>query len=218
MNMLKRTIAMLMLGMMITTAVTVDRQAQAASPATLKLGMVSQDVPDLQYRLQLLGYYPVTIGTKFTISTQVAVRHFQRDYGLPVDGLVGASTWATLKKYTVSKPELAKIARTVYGEARGESYLGQVAVGAVIMNRLASPLFPNTVTDVIMEPYAFTAVADGQYWLIPDQTAFQAARQAVRGYDPTKNALFYYNPKTATSTFMNDRAVTTVIGAHVFTK
>ncbi|MFC4101843.1 cell wall hydrolase [Paenibacillus xanthanilyticus] len=216
--MMKRAMVILMACILFATSAGVsEERAHAAAPATLKLGSTGVDVPDLQFRLQLLGYYTTTIGTKFNLSTQVAVRHFQRAYGLPVNGIAGPATWTKLKKLTVSKPELAKMARVIYGEARGESYTGQVAVGAVIMNRLQSPLFPNTITGVIMEPYAFTAVADGQYWLLPNQTAFTAARAAVKGYDPTRGALFYYNPVTATSTFMHERTVTTKIGRHLFT-
>ncbi|MBW7453122.1 cell wall hydrolase, partial [Paenibacillus sepulcri] len=121
-----------------------------------------------------------------------------------------------LRKVTVSKPELAMLARVIYGEARGEDYKGQVAVGAVVMNRLHSPLFPHSVSEVIMEPHAFSAVADGQYWLIPDETAFKAARDAVRGSDPTHNALYYYNPDTATSKWIFTRKVLEKIGSHSF--
>ncbi|TYP79586.1 cell wall hydrolase [Paenibacillus methanolicus] len=216
--MIKRAMVMLMACIIFTASTAIaSERAHAATPATLQLGSSGVDVPDLQFRLQLLGYYTTTIGTKFNLSTQVAVRHFQRAYGLPVNGIAGPATWTKLKKLTVSKPELAKMARVIYGEARGESYTGQVAVGAVIMNRLQSPLFPNTITGIIMEPYAFTAVADGQYWLLPNQTAFTAARAAVKGSDPTGGALFYYNPVTATSTWMNSRTVTTKIGRHLFT-
>ncbi|UVI33632.1 spore cortex-lytic enzyme [Paenibacillus spongiae] len=192
-------------------------RAEAAAPATLKYGSTSPDVPDLQYRLQILGYYKPAITKIFGVSTQTAVKQFQKKYGLSADGIVGPRTWSVLKKVSVSKPELSKLARVIYGEARGESYKGQVAVGAVVMNRVQSSKFPNTLHGVIFEPSAFTAVNDGQYWLIPDATAFQAAKDAVKGWDPTGNALFYYNPDTATSDWSRSRTVSKKIGNHVFT-
>jgi N-acetylmuramoyl-L-alanine amidase len=203
--------------MFILSAATMNNYAAAQAPATLSFGSKGPDVPDLQFRLQTLGYFKSPINTSFGMVTRNSLIRFQKDYGLPADGIAGPKTWLTLKKVTVSKPELTKLARIIYGEARGETYKGQVAVGAVVMNRLQSPLFPKTLTDVIMEPYAFTAVADGQYWLIPNQTAFQAARDAVRGWDPTSKALFYYNPDTATSDWIRSRKVITKIGRHLFT-
>lgn len=193
--------------------------AKAAAPPILKLGSSGPDVPDLQYRLQLLGHYHSSaITTYYGPATRNAVSRFQKQYGLPNDGVAGARTWTALKKVSVSKPELSKLARIIYSEARGESYKGQVAVGAVVMNRLQSPLFPHTVTDIIMEPYAFTAIMDGQYWLIPNETAFKAAKDAVKGWDPTGNALFYYNPDVATSQWIRTREIIVKIGSHVFAK
>lgn len=190
--------------------------AMAASPPTLKAGSAGSDVADLQFRLQTLYYFKGTITTTYGMTTRSAVIAFQKAHGLQTDGIAGPATWSTLKKLTVNKPELSKLARIIYSEARGEVYKGQVAVGAVVMNRLKSPLFPKTVTDVIFAPFAFAAVADGQYWLLPDNTAFLAAKDAVRGWDPTKNALYYYNPATAKSQWMLARKVTTKIGNHVF--
>ncbi|WP_373876541.1 spore cortex-lytic enzyme [Paenibacillus spongiae] len=204
--------------LVVTIAAAADQgRAEAAAPATLKYGSTSPDVPDLQYRLQILGYYKPAITKIFGVSTQTAVKQFQKKYGLSADGIVGPRTWSVLKKVSVSKPELSKLARVIYGEARGESYKGQVAVGAVVMNRVQSSKFPNTLHGVIFEPSAFTAVNDGQYWLIPDATAFQAAKDAVKGWDPTGNALFYYNPDTATSDWSRSRTVSKKIGNHVFT-
>ncbi|MCQ6557706.1 spore cortex-lytic enzyme [Paenibacillus mendelii] len=199
-----------------TAAGAVQGKAEAAAPATLKYGSTGPDVPDLQYRLQLLGFFKPAVTTTFGVSTRTAVRQFQLNHGLPVDGVVGPRTWNKLKKVSVSKPELAKLARVIYGEARGESYTGQVAVGAVVMNRLQSSQFPNTLAGVIFEPWAFTAINDGQYWLIPDATAFKAAKDAVKGWDPSGNALFYYNPDTASSDWIRSRKIIKKIGNHVF--
>lgn len=215
--MYKRLTALVLLMLVVTGAAT-TYQAEAQSPATLKYGSTGVDVPDLQFRLQTLGYFKSTITQTFGMTTRTAVQGFQKANGIASDGIAGPQTWRKLKKLSVSKPELSKLARIIYSEARGEVYKGQVAVGAVVMNRLISPDFPKTLTGVIMEPYAFTAVADGQYWLLPNQTAFKAAREAVKGYDPTKNALFYYNPKTATSDWIRTRKIVTKIGNHVFTK
>jgi N-acetylmuramoyl-L-alanine amidase len=187
-----------------------------ASPV-LKVGSEGQAIPDLQFRLQTLGYYNLPINTNFGKVTRSAVQRFQKNNGLQSDGIVGPKTWAKLKKLSVNKKELSMLARVIYAEARGEDYKGQVAVGAVVMNRLQSPKFPNTLKEVIMEPNAFSAVKDGQYWLIPNQTAFMAAKTAVKGMDPTGNALFYYNPDASKSSWFKTRTATKKIGNHLFT-
>jgi N-acetylmuramoyl-L-alanine amidase len=191
--------------------------AQAASPPTLKYGVTSLDVPDLQFRLKVLGYFSNPKVTTFYGSmTQDAVERFQADYGLPADGVAGSKTWSLLKKVSVNKAELDLLARIIYAEARGESYKGQAAVGAVVMNRVQSSSFPNTVRGVILQSGAFTAVDDGQFYLTPDRTAYQAAKDAVRGYDPTGNALYYFNPNTAKSSWIWSRQRTVRIGNHIF--
>jgi len=117
----------------------------------------------------------------------------------------------------VSKQELNLLARAIHGEARGEPYLGQVAVAAVIINRVLSRQFPNTFAQVIYQGGQFSAVSDGQINLTPNQTAYQAARDALRGSDPTNGALYFYNPQTATRvSFFKGRRVITKIGDHVF--
>ncbi|CAH0119275.1 Spore cortex-lytic enzyme [Paenibacillus sp. CECT 9249] len=178
--------------------------AAAAAP-TIQHGSYSGDVWDLQFRLQILDYYRQPLDGVFGSNTTQAVKRFQQDYGLRVDGIVGSQTWQALKRVSVNADELTMLARTVYSEARGEPYTGQVAVAAVVMNRLKSPDFPNTVAGVIFQPLAFTAVDDGQYWLEPDSTAYAAAWEAVRGWDPTGGALYYFNPVTATSKWIWSR-------------
>ncbi|SDW12111.1 cell wall hydrolase [Paenibacillus sp. CF384] len=212
----KRIAAALVFFVLLSGGSLYSTQAHAAAAPTLKAGSQGGDVSDLQFRLQSLGYYKDKITTTYGMSTRNAVSNFQRANGLTHDGIAGPRTWAKLKKLSVNKPELSKLARIIYSEARGEVYKGQVAVGAVVMNRLKSPLFPKNLTEVIMQPYAFTAVADGQYWLLPNNTAFLAAKDAVRGWDPTKEALYYYNPITAKSKWILTRKVTTKIGSHVF--
>lgn len=117
-----------------------------------------------------------------------------------------------------SQNDIQLLANAVYGEARGESYIGQVAVAAVILNRVESPTFPNTASGVIFEPRAFTAVADGQIWLTPNETAKKAVLDAINGWDPTGNALYYFNPDTATSSWIWSRPQIKKIGKHIFCK
>ncbi len=189
---------------------------QAEAAPVLRWGSESGDVWDLQFRLNLLGFYQGKLDGKFGSQTAAAVRWFQSHYGLSVDGIVGPRTWRMLKKVSVNQYELDLLARVVYGEARGEPYVGQVAVAAVVMNRVQSPLFPNTVAGVVFQPRAFTAVDDGQFWLTPNRTAYRAAIEAVRGWDPTGGALYYFNPQTATSDWIWTRKQTMKVGKHVF--
>jgi Cell wall hydrolyses involved in spore germination len=118
----------------------------------------------------------------------------------------------------LSQNDINLMARAVYGEARGEPYIGQVAVAAVILNRLESPSFPNTISGILFEPGAFTCVADGQIWLTPNQTAYKAVRDALNGWDPTGGALYYFNPATATSKWIWSRPQLKRIGKHIFCK
>lgn len=204
--------------LVIAVAGTMAAPQTARAAVTLQLGSEGGDVWDLQYRLQLLGYYGMPLDGKFGNHTKQAVRKYQQNYGLPVDGIAGPATWASLKKYTLNMAEMDMMARIIYSEARGESYTGQVAVGAVVMNRIRSPLFPDDIAGVIFQPRAFTAVDDGQYWLTPDKTAYLAAWDAVRGWDPTGGSLYYFNPDTATSAWIWSRPQTVKIGHHIFAK
>ncbi|WP_255298272.1 spore cortex-lytic enzyme [Brevibacillus dissolubilis] len=191
---------------------------QASAATVLKPGSSNGEVWDLQYRLNLLGYYTQGSDGIYGPGVTRAVRAFQYQYGLPVDGVVGAQTWSVLKKFSVNQYEMDMLAKLVYAEARGESYKGQVAVAAVVMNRLQSPKFPNTVSGVIFEPWAFTAIYDGQYGMTPNKTAYLAARDAARGWDPTYGAIYYFNPNTATSGWMWSRPQTVKIGEHIFAR
>ncbi|WP_338551448.1 cell wall hydrolase [Paenibacillus sp. KS-LC4] len=189
----------------------------AAAPATLSYGSKGGDVPDVQYRLKVLGYFMNSEVTDFYGKmTEDAVKRFQKDYGLQADGIAGKQTWSTLKKVSVSEHELNLLARIIFAESRGEPFKGQVAVGAVVMNRLASSQFPDTLQGIIEQPGAFTAVDDGQYQLKPDSIAYKAAVEAVAGNDPTFGALYYFNPKTATSSWIWTRKQIVQIGNHIF--
>lgn len=213
----RKTLTTLLIAMLtVILALVLPMQTMAAP--TLKMGSQSGDVWDLQYRLQVLGFYQDDLDGSYGPKTYQAVRQFQKNYGLSVDGIAGEKTWGALKKVSVNRGEMQMLAQLVYSEARGESYTGQVAVAAVVMNRLQSSLFPNTVKGVIFEPLAFTAIADGQYWLTPNKTAYQAAWDAVRGWDPTGNAIYYFNPDTATSKWIWSRPQIKKIGKHIFAK
>jgi N-acetylmuramoyl-L-alanine amidase len=211
----KWSVITFLFALLVTFAIQPVQSAEAAP--LLARGSKNGDVWDLQYRLQLLGYYTQKLDGVYGYHTAQAVRKFQYRYGLPVDGIVGAKTWSKLKKNSVNAREMEMLAKLVYSEARGESYVGQVAVAAVVMNRVQSSKFPDSVAGTIFQPGAFTAVDDGQYWLTPNKTAYKAAWDAARGWDPTGGALYYFNPDTATSDWIWTRPQIKKIGKHIFT-
>ena len=183
-------------------------------------------VKTLQQKLKNWGYYTGAVDGIYGAKTAAAVKYFQRKNGLTVDGIAGPKTLAAMgisagnssASSSYSNSDIALLARLIYGEARGESYVGQVAVGAVVMNRIKSSSFPNTMSGVIYQRYAFTAVDDGQINLTPNDMARKAAQDAMNGWDPTYGAIYYYNPKTATSAWIFSRQTTVTIGNHVFAK
>lgn len=188
----------------------------ASAAPVLSVGSSSGDVWDLQYRLKTLDYYTEPLDGIYGSQTKAAVAKFQKAYGLTADGVTGTKTWNVLKKYTLNINEMDIMAKIIYSEARGEPYKGQVAVGAVVMNRIQSSQFPDNIRDVVFQKGAFTAVSDGQYWLTPNRTAYLAALDAVRGWDPTYNSLYYFNPDTATSAWIWSRPQNVKIGKHIF--
>ena len=173
----------------------------------------------VQQRLKELGYYYGNIDGIFGKQTITAIKNFQRDYGLVVDGIVGTKTLKALGlggSGSYSSSDIYLLAKCVHAEARGEPYVGQVAVAAVILNRVKDPNFPNTISGVIYQPWAFTAVNDGQINLEPNQSAYNAATDAMNGWDPTYGCIYYYNPTTATSKWIFSRQTVITIGKHVF--
>ena len=176
----------------------------------------------IQTKLKRWGYYNGAVDGIYGSQTRKAVRYFQGKNGLAVDGIVGPKTAAALgmtlsgQKSSQSSSDLELLAKCVYAEARGEPYTGQVAIAAVVLNRVKSPSFPNTIAGVIYQPYAFTAVSDGQINLTPNSTAYKAAQDALNGWDPTYGCLYYYNPATATSSWIWSRQTVVTIGNHVF--
>ncbi|MGE7610637.1 spore cortex-lytic enzyme [Paenibacillus sp. NPDC101420] len=188
----------------------------ASAAPVLTVGSSSGDVWDLQYRLKTLNFYTQPLDGVYGSQTKAAVAKFQKAYGLNADGVTGTKTWNALKKYTLSIEEMDILAKVIYSESRGEPYKGQVAVGAVVMNRIQSSQFPDNIKDVVFQKGAFTAVSDGQYWLTPNRTAYLAALDAVRGWDPTNNSIYYFNPDTATSAWIWTRPQNLKIGKHIF--
>nr|WP_239584123.1 spore cortex-lytic enzyme [Aquibacillus albus] len=263
------------------TATHSPKPVEGFSQQVIQHGAVGEDVIELQARLQYLGFYNGKIDGVFGWGTYWALRNFQYEFGLDIDGLAGATTkqklvnasqydkafireqlnagneftyyGGTPKEQQVkrntqnqgqnqaqqqqnqaqnedtspqptavnvpagfSQNDIDLMANAVHGEARGEPHEGKVAVAAVILNRVESPTFPNTVSGVIFEPRAFTAVADGQIWLTPDDSARRAVLDALNGWDPTGEALYYFNPDTATSGWIWTRPQIKKIGKHIF--
>ena len=172
----------------------------------------------IQQKLKDLGYYFGSVDGIYGNATRNAVVAFQKANGLTADGVAGPKTIAALglNFNSVTSSDLYLLAKCVHAEARGEPYVGQVAVAAVILNRVKDAAFPNTISGVIYQPWAFTAVNDGQINLEPNSTAYQAAQDALNGWDPTYGCLYYYNPTTATSKWIFSRQTVVTIGKHVF--
>ncbi len=222
-------------GLKLSRAQSESEIAQTAvlPTAVLKQGASGGEVKEVQRRLKKWGYYSGNVDGVFGAETKKAVISFQKKNGLTADGVVGRATYQALgmnesynalqnggngsgsaQNYTSS--DLYLMAKCIHAEGRGESYVGQVAIGAVILNRVKSSQFPNTVAGVIYQKGAFTAVDDGQINLEPNQSAYDAARDALNGWDPTYGCLYYYNPAVATSAWIFNRQTVTVIGKHVF--
>lgn len=197
----------------------------------IRPGDAGADVLQLQQKLGEFGYFRGTPNGIYDKKTLQAVKEFQRENEIKPTGRVNQETKDALGIFRAVDPILAGkefsggaswrddvnlLARTIYAESRGEPYIGQVAVGAVILNRTRSSHFPKTISGVIYQPWAFTAVHDGQINLPPSNTAYRAAQDAMSGWDPSSGALYYYNPRTATSNWIFSRPVVKRIGSHVF--
>lgn len=205
------------LAVMLCLTVCITLSASAVS----KIGSVGGNVSEIQSKLKSMGYYSGNIDGIFGTATKNAVTAFQRDHELTPDGIVGKNTLKMLglsENGTAgySSSDLDLLARTVSAEARGESYLGQVAVAAVILNRIEHPSFPDTMAGVIYQNGAFSCLNDGQFYEPVADSAYKAARDALNGLDPSGGAIYYYNPAKSTNKWILGREVITTIGNHVF--
>ena len=196
--------------------------------ALSKYGSRGDEVRQIQEKLKRWGYYSGNVDGIYGSQTLEAVKAFQRKNGLTVDGIAGTKTLAAMGITSSSNSsssssnnnssDVTLLAKLIYGEARGESYTGQVAVGAVVLNRVKHSSFPNTIAGVIYQSGAFDAVSDGQINLTPDSTAKKAAQDAINGWDPSYGAIYYFNPSTATNKWIWSRPMTVTIGKHRFCK
>lgn len=193
--------------------------------ALSKYGSSGNEVIQIQTKLKRWGYYNGNIDGIYGSRTVAAVRSFQSKNGLTVDGVAGPKTLAAMGIIssssgggTASNSDLNLLAHLIFAEARGEPYAGQVGVGAVVLNRVKSSKFPNSVAGVIYQPGAFDVVSDGQINYAPNTTAINAARDALNGWDPTYGSIYYFNPNTATSKWIWSRPYVVTIGNHRFCK
>lgn len=190
--------------------------------AISKYGSSGDEVIKIQQKLSELGYYSGNIDGKFGNDTKKAVMQFQKDNDLSSDGIVGIKTLEALgigtssNSSTFTESEISLLARIISAESRGEPYEGQVAVGAVILNRIDHPSFPNTISGVIFQPLAFSCVNDGQINEPVSDTALKAAQDAINGWDPSGGAIYYYNPAKSTSKWIFSRTIVCSIGKHKF--
>lgn len=199
--------------------------AQSASASTYRRGSSGEQVRVIQDKLKRWGYYDGAVDGIFGSATEKAVRYFQRSNGLAEDGVVGKNTLAALGMFNTGvgssgaaaqDATVALLARVISAEARGEPYVGQVAVGAVILNRVEHPSFPSSVAGVVYQPGAFTCMVDGQIDQPVAESAVRAAQEALNGSDPSGGAIYYFNPSTATSSWIWSRPLIKVIGKHRF--
>ena len=215
----------LLLGLVVTFDVVLmiwNSEVEALS----KYGSRGTEVRTIQEKLKRWGYYSGSVDGIYGSQTVSAVKSFQKKNGLTVDGIAGTQTLKAMGITSSSSSSSSSnnssnvnlLARVVYGEARGEPYTGQVAVAAVVLNRVKSSKFPNTISGVVYQSGAFDAVADGQINMTPDTTAKKAAQDALNGWDPSYGAIYYFNPSTATNKWIWSRPMTVTIGKHRFCK
>ena len=194
---------------------------QTADAASYKRGSSGSVVTQIQTKLSQWGYYSGSVDGIYGSKTESAVKYFQRKNGLTIDGIAGP---ATLQAMGISSSgssssydnDVYLLARLISAEARGEPYAGQVAVGAVVLNRIEHPSFPNSLSGVVYQSGAFTCLSDGQFYSSVADSAYSAARDALNGWDPSGGAIYYFNPSTATSSWIWSRPYITTIGKHRF--
>lgn len=195
----------------------------AGTAALSKMGSRGDEVRKIQTKLKQWGYVIGNIDGIFGTKTEKGVKQFQRNNGITADGIAGETTLSKMGISTnsasgSSETDARLLARIINAEARGEPYTGQVAVGAVVLNRVKHSSFPNTIAGVIYQPGAFTALDDGQWNASMYETPYKAAKDALNGWDPTGGAIYYYNPAKTTNTWIYSRPVVCTIGKHKFAK
>lgn len=195
--------------------------------ALSKLGSRGDEVRRIQTKLRQLGFYNGSVDGIYGSATQKAVRRFQSSVGITADGIAGSKTLLYLglgsssgggSYGSYSSSDIYLLAKVIEAEARGESYTGQVAVGAVVLNRVESASFPDTISGVVYQSGAFSAVTDSNWSVTPTATSRKAAQDAINGWDPSYGCLYYYNPAKTSNKWIRTRPVVTTIGSHVFCK
>jgi len=229
-NLRKKVIVLVAAVSLVLGGVLVYTRTSLAQTPTLYWGSSGGEVSKVQSRLKDWGYYNGPVDGVFGAGTAAAVKSFQRKNGLAVDGVVGNSTWSALgfspgrqasyqpSRGVSARDDVMLLARVVNGEAEAEPYLGKVAVAAVILNRVNSEKFPNSLAGVIYQPQAFESITNGIANRAPSQDSVKAAQDAINGWDPTQGALFFWNPAKPVNKWIWSRPIITEIGAHVFAR
>jgi len=193
--------------------------SKLTSPTLSQFGSTGNEVTSIQQKLKSWGYKINKVDGVYGSETQAAVKQFQKNNGLKADGIAGAQTLTAMGIQTDSQDSSVQmLARIISAEARGEPYTGQVAVGAVVLNRVKHPSFPNTLSGVIFQPGAFSAIDDGQWNAEVTTSSYSAARAAINGWDPSYGSIYYYNPAKSTNKWIFSRPTVVTIGKHVFAK
>ncbi len=217
-------IALLLVFTLLIFASYVQREETESVHTLSKIGSRGNEVRQIQKKLKELGYYKGSVDGIYGTGTQKAVRNFQKNCGITADGVAGPKTLKYLglsssssgSSGAYSGSDINLLAKLIAAEARGESYTGQVAVGAVVLNRVSHSSFPDTVAGVIYQKGAFSCVNDSNWSVSPNATSLKAARDCINGWDPSGGAIYYYNPAKTSNAFMYSRPVITTIGRHVF--
>lgn len=220
----KQIIAVILLNAMVISAVAYSYRESTQTLS--KIGSRGEEVRQVQKKLKELGLYSGSVDGIYGVNTQKAVRQFQKNCGITADGIAGPKTLLYLGLGSgtsssaggYSSSDIYLLAKVIGAEARGESYTGQVAVGAVVLNRVRHSSFPDSISGVVYQSGAFSCVRDSNWSVEPNDTAKKAARDAINGWDPTGGAIYYYNPTKTSNQWIRTRPVITTIGKHVFCK
>ena len=219
-------LVLLTVGSVCIIAVSEYSKETASTDVLSQLGSRGEEVRKIQQKLKNWGYYAGSVDGIYGTQTRDAVKFFQRKNGLTVDGIAGKKTLAAMgissssssSSGSYSSNDIYLLAKVIGAEARGESYTGQVAVGAVVLNRVKHSSFPDTISGVVYQSGAFSCVTDSNWNTTPNDTAKKAAQDAINGWDPTGGAIYYYNPAKTSNAWIRTRPVITTIGNHVFCK